>query len=183
MEVRLQGVTFTYPGRSRPALRGINLHIRPGERIAIVGANGSGKTTVAHLLLGLYLPDEGEITYDGVDSREAPIPLGARSGVLQKFQRYWLTVRENIGFGFLPRLDNDAALCAAAGAAGIDLWAGRRLSLGTPLGKPFGGTDLSGGQWQRPALARGGVYTRFYTAQAQWYRNDASPDRGGEVHE
>lgn len=155
VEIRLEGVSFTYPTGRRPALQGIDLHIRPGERVAIVGPNGSGKSTLAHLLLGLYLPTSGRITFDGVDAERAVFALGDRSGVFQRFQRYWFTVRENIGCGFLPALQDDAALCLAAEGAGLRLGHDQPLSLDTPLGKPFGGTDLSGGQWQRLAYARG----------------------------
>lgn len=144
MEIKLEAVSFTYPGGRQPALADVNLQIRPGERVAIVGTNGSGKSTLAKLLLGLYPPSSGRILWDG---GTAP---GRASAVFQLFQRYWLTVRDNLGFGYLPWLDDTARLQAAAQTADF-----QGADLESRLGKEFGGTDLSGGQWQRLALGRG----------------------------
>src|SRR6185437_2642407 len=100
-EIRFDAVGFTYPEAERPALRGPNLTIRPGERIAIVGENGAGKTTLVRLLLGLYRPTEGRILVDGVDLSElAPAAWYGRSGaVFQDFLRYQRTLRDNIAPG------------------------------------------------------------------------------------
>src|SRR5207245_2141062 len=72
--VRFEGVSFTYPGATRPALSGIDLHLQPGERIALVGENGAGKSTLARLLLGLFAPTEGRITIAGLDLRRIAAP-------------------------------------------------------------------------------------------------------------
>jgi ABC-type multidrug transport system fused ATPase/permease subunit len=160
--VRLEGVGFTYPGASQPALVNVNLHIRPGERVALVGENGAGKTTLAKLLLGLYRPTAGRITVAGVDLDEiAPDSWRARVGaVFQDFSRYALTARENIGFGRLDKLDDARAIEAAArmsSAAEFIERLPRRYE--TVLGKQFaGGHELSTGQWQKLAAAR--VYLR-----------------------
>ncbi len=160
--IKFNGVGFTYPDGAQPALADIDLHIRPGERVALVGLNGAGKTTLAKLLLGLYQPAAGAITIDGSDLHAiAPASWRAATGaVLQDFMRYDLTVRENIGFGQLARLDEHAAVAAAAqqsSAAGLIEHLPARYE--TVLGKEFeGGQDLSTGQWQKLALAR--VYLR-----------------------
>src|SRR5579859_306987 len=106
--IRFENVSFAYPGGDRPILHNINLHIRPGERIAIVGENGAGKTTLTYLLLGLYQPTEGRITVAGVDLRLLE-PTAWRQQVAAVFQestRFALTVQENIGFGQIDELDN-----------------------------------------------------------------------------
>lgn len=156
--IRFQAVTFTYPGASEPALREIDLHIRPGESLALVGENGSGKTTLIKLLTRLYLPDSGRILLDGLAledwDQEA---LRQRIGVIfQDFARYQFMVGENIGAGDVrffsdePRW-HDAAQKGMADGIIADLPHG----YATQLGKWFsGGQELSGGQWQKIALAR-----------------------------
>jgi ATP-binding cassette subfamily B protein len=156
--VRFEGVSFTYPGAPRPALSGIDLHLRPGERVAIVGENGAGKSTLARLLLGLYPPTAGRITVASEDLRRiAPPAWRARVGaVFQDYVRYALTARENIGFGRLEKLEDGGAIREAArlssAAAVIE---GLPDGYETLLGKEFaGGRDLSQGQWQKIAIAR-----------------------------
>src|SRR5690606_14266387 len=99
--IRFEHVTFTYPGASEPALYDINLHIRPGESLALGGQNGSGKTTLTKLLTRLYAPDSGRIRLDGVDLVEwDETTLRRRIGVIfQDFARYQLRVGENSGAG------------------------------------------------------------------------------------
>lgn len=163
LEIHLENVSFSYPGSARPTVRDVTLHVRPGEKIAILGENGSGKTTLANLLLGLYPATEGCVRFDGADARDVVFPLGARSAVFQSFVRYWLTIRQNIAFGFLPRLDDDAAVVAAAEVAIFHLAGGLMRRLNTPLGREFGGLELSGGLWQRLSVARGMVApARFF---------------------
>lgn len=152
----LEGVTFTHPGSTRPALRGVDLHIRPGERVALVGENGAGKTTLARLLLGLYRPTAGRILVDGADMATIdPVAWRRRcAAVLQEFVHYHLTARENVLLGDPGR--DPAAVCVATRASGADhVLADLPQGAQTPLGSGYAGArDLSGGQWQKLALAR-----------------------------
>ena len=253
ISVLAEGVTFSYPGAEAPALRGVDLRIRPGERVAVVGENGAGKTTLTKLLVGLYGPDAGSVRLDG---RAAGAARPRIAAVFQDFAAYQLTVRENVGFGDPARLTDDVALWAAlerADAADVAHRLPERLD--GYLGREFGETELSGGQWQRVALARaffrdadlllldeptaaldplaelalferfaqlaegrttvmishrlgavrladrvlvlqggeiveegphealvarGGIYARMFSAQAQWYREGAPRGAGGE---
>ena len=156
--IRLENVSFTYPGGDRPALANLDLTIRPGERVALVGENGAGKTTLIKLLLGLYRPTEGRIVVDGVDLNElAPDDWYQRFGtVFQDFVRYQTTVRENIVFGWLEGRDDAQALAATVARSGADeVVAALPDGLDTPLGKEYqAGVDLSVGQWQKLAIAR-----------------------------
>jgi ATP-binding cassette, subfamily B, bacterial len=151
-------VSFTYPGRVEPALEHLSLTVSPGERIALVGENGAGKSTFVKLLLGLYRPTTGRILVDGVDLREiASADWHRRIGaVFQEFARYQTTVRENIGFGWIDKLDDVALVEAAAARSGVSaLAAALPHGLDTPLGHEFrDGADLSVGQWQKLAIAR-----------------------------
>jgi ATP-binding cassette, subfamily B, bacterial len=154
----LQDVGFRYPGAPRWALRHISLRLRVGETVALVGPNGAGKTTLVNLLVRFYEPTEGRILLDGIDLRNyEPGDLRKRIGaVFQDFMRYDLTVRENIGFGDLTALGEEARLAAAATVSGASALIGR-LPRGYDqiLGRRFeGGANLSGGEWQRLALAR-----------------------------
>ena len=156
--IEAEGVTFSYPGSERVALRGASLRIEPGEVVALVGANGSGKTTLAKLLAGLYLPGEGQVCWDGRDTRELDRRgLLSRSAVVfQDFIRYALSAGDNIALGRHERAFDTGGIVRAAGQAGADRDIGS-LPEGydTLLGPAFfGGTDLSTGQWQRLALAR-----------------------------
>jgi len=156
--VRFEGVSFTYPGATEPALQGIDLHIRPGESLALVGQNGSGKTTLIKLLTELYRPDQGRILLDGTDLREWDADvLRQRIGVIfQDFARYQMRVGENIGAGDVRHFE-DAERWRVASDKGmasdfIDTLPG---GFEAPLGKWFNsGRELSGGQWQKIALAR-----------------------------
>lgn len=156
--IRFENVGFTYPGAERPALWSIGLHLRPGERIALVGENGAGKTTLARLLLGLYCPTQGRILVDGVDLREIDPAAWRRraAAVFQEFQQYHLTVRENIGFGDLERLHDLPAIERAGRLSGADaVVATMPAGYETPLGKAYEeGVELSLGQWQKLAVAR-----------------------------
>ncbi|HEU4881007.1 MAG TPA: ABC transporter ATP-binding protein, partial [Longimicrobium sp.] len=154
LAVRLDGVRFTYRGRTRPVLDGLTLEVPAGQSLAIVGENGAGKSTLIKLLCGLYEPDGGQIRYDGVHS---PLQARSRIGVIfQDFVRYKLPLRENVGFGNLALLRDEAALDAALrDAGGGDLLQALPAGWETVLSREFeGGADLSGGQWQRIALAR-----------------------------
>ncbi|WP_127579571.1 ABC transporter ATP-binding protein [Paenibacillus koleovorans] len=156
--IRAEGLTFAYAGMEKPALRELNFTIRPGETIAIVGENGSGKSTLVKCLLGLYSPDSGRILYDNVDLKElSPAELrGHVSAVFQDFVRYQFTVRENIGFGRMERMEDVAAMELAAARGGADeVIADLRGGYDAELGALFeGGRELSYGQWQKLALSR-----------------------------
>jgi len=156
--VRFEGVSFTYPGASQPALKEIDLHIQPGQSLALVGENGSGKTTLIKLLTRLYRPDKGRILLDGMDlehwEEEA---LRQRIGVIfQDFARYQFLVGENIGVGDVRFfLEQERWSEAAAKGMADGMIAGLPQGYETQLGKWFkGGLELSGGQWQKIALAR-----------------------------
>jgi ATP-binding cassette subfamily B protein len=139
-------------------LRGINLTMRPGEKIALVGHNGAGKTTLIKLLARLYDPTEGVILFDGIDIREVdPLDLRQKIGVIfQDFVRYHLAARENIGFGQIQAADQMDKVIGSARKSGAEAII-EKLPEGydTTLGRWFhGGHELSLGQWQRIALAR-----------------------------
>ena len=157
-EIVFKDVAFTYPGADRPALAGLNLTIRPGERIALVGENGAGKTTLVKLLMGLYRPTSGRILVDGMDLRElAPADWHRRFGtVFQHYLRLQATVRENVAPGAIAGSSDDLALAAAVARSGADEMAARLPGgLETPLGRDFhDGSELSVGQWQKLAIAR-----------------------------
>ncbi len=152
-----EDVEFSYPGADRPVLLGVSFEMRPGEGLALVGRNGAGKTTIVKLLLRLYDPTAGRITLDGVDLREYDLEdLRREMGVIfQDFVRYELTAGENIGVGDVRVLTNEWRLLEAAHQGGAaELVATLPEGLGTQLGREFGGRELSGGEWQKLALAR-----------------------------
>jgi ATP-binding cassette subfamily B protein len=156
--IRFEHVSFTYPGAEQPSLTDINLHIRPGESLALVGENGSGKTTLIKLLTRLYTPTSGRITLDGQDLADwEESALRQRIGVIfQDFTRYQLLVGENIGAGDV-RYFEDQHRWQEASDKGMATSFIESLPDGfrTPLGKWFkDGRELSGGQWQKIALAR-----------------------------
>jgi len=156
--IRFEGVCFTYPGADEPALRDIDLHIRPGESLALVGENGSGKTTLIKLLTRLYRPDQGRILLDGLDLDDwEEDSLRQRIGVIfQDFARYQFLVGENIGAGDVRYFSEQERWAEAATKGMAEEMIGRLpQGYGTQLGKWFaGGQELSGGQWQKIALAR-----------------------------
>jgi ATP-binding cassette subfamily B protein len=153
-----RNVSFRYPGSSRLVLNGLNFHFRPGERVALIGENGEGKTTIVKLLTRLYDPIEGQVLLDGVDLREYNLEdLYREVGVIfQDFMRYEMTARENIAVGRIDQLDDLSLLQQSAQKSMADEVVGR-LPRGYEqmLGRRFdGGVDLSGGEWQKVALAR-----------------------------
>jgi ATP-binding cassette subfamily B protein len=153
-----EDVVFSYPNSDRLVLDRLNLRIACGERIALIGENGQGKTTIVKLLTRLYDPTGGRILLDGVDLREYDIDdLNREIGVIfQDFMRYEMTVRQNIAIGRVDIGDPNGNIEAAARKSGADDLI-RRLPKGYDqlLGRRFeGGLDLSGGEWQKIALAR-----------------------------
>ena len=157
LAITAQDVTFTYPSRTDPVVKNVNLQIKAGEKIAIVGENGAGKTTLVKLLIGLYIPDAGEIyMVDGDIEKRTPEEVQNRvAAVFQDYAKFDLKLRENIGFGQLDAMSEDARLHAAAHQADIlDIHADLSDGWDGYLGRKFGDRDLSGGQWQKVALGR-----------------------------
>ncbi len=156
-DLRARDLTFIYPSRQKPSLSEINIETRAGQVVALVGENGSGKTTLAKLLAGLYLPQEGHITWGDQDLTTMDINLvrGRVAVLFQDFVHYFLSARENISMGRWERAGDEPAVREAAARSGAksfveDLPHGYDTYLGPQF---FGGSDLSGGQWQRVALA------------------------------
>ncbi|MGA7220280.1 MAG: ABC transporter ATP-binding protein [Candidatus Sulfotelmatobacter sp.] len=156
--VEFRNVSFSYPGNSRRVLDRINFQLHTGERLALIGENGQGKTTIVKLITRLYDPTEGQILLDGIDLREYDLEdLHREIGVIfQDFMRYEMTARENIAVGRIEEIDNLELLQGAAQKSLADHTI-ERLSQGYDqmLGRRFEqGVDLSGGEWQKVALAR-----------------------------
>ncbi|CAL9360432.1 Vitamin B12 import ATP-binding protein BtuD [Streptomyces sp. enrichment culture] len=156
-EIRVEEVVYQYPGKDRPAVDGVSLTLRRGQILAIVGANGSGKSTLTRLLTGIYLPDKGKVTWNGLDLAEVdPATVWADTGLVPQIFAQWpLRVRENVTLG-QPRTHDDGPVWEAVDAVGLrkaveDLPA----ELDTLLARDiFGGAELSGGEWQRLACSR-----------------------------
>jgi ATP-binding cassette subfamily B protein len=156
--IRIENVSFSYPGSEVPALNNISMHIKPGESLAIVGENGSGKTTLIKLLTRLYTPTQGNIYLEGLELRDWDIEtLRQKIGVIfQDFARYQLIVGENIGIGDVDNIENNEQVADAAKQGMADVFV-KDLPKGydTQLGTWFkDGKELSGGQWQKIALSR-----------------------------
>jgi ATP-binding cassette subfamily B protein len=153
-----RNVSFHYPGSSRLILDGLNFHLFPRERVAVVGENGQGKTTIVKLLTRLYDPVEGQVLLDGIDLREYDLEdLYRNIGIIfQDFMRYEMTARENIAVGRIEEIDNLPLLQHAAEKSMADEVIAKLSSrYDQMLGRRFdGGVDLSGGEWQKVALAR-----------------------------
>ncbi len=153
-----RNVSFRYPGTSRLVLDRLNFLLHPGERVALVGQNGEGKTTIVKLITRLYDPEEGQILLDGTDLRDYNLEeLHREIGVIfQDFMRYEMTAGENIAVGQIEQLPNLQLLRAAADKSMADqVIAKLPLKYDQMLGRRFeGGVDLSGGEWQKVALAR-----------------------------
>jgi ATP-binding cassette subfamily B protein len=161
--VRLEHVGFTYPGQDSAVLTDVCLTLEAGSTVAVVGENGAGKSTLIKLLTGMYRPTEGQITVDGRDLADiSPARWReATTGAFQDFVQFAMSLGDGVGAGDLPRIDDREAVLSAIGRAGAgDLVDGNNgqagaLGLDTLLGPYIGGRALSGGQWQRLALARG----------------------------
>jgi ATP-binding cassette subfamily B protein len=156
--ISFHNVSFCYPNTSTTVLRDINLTIKPGEVIGLVGENGSGKTTLVKLLCRFYDPTEGSITLDGVDFREFETTALRRhiSMIFQDYGRFHTTIRENIWFGDITLPYDDQNIAEAAIKAGADeMISGFKKGYDTVLGKWFEyGEELSIGELQKLALAR-----------------------------
>ena len=153
-----KNVSFGYPGRSKLVLENVNFRLEPGERIALVGGNGQGKTTIVKLLTRLYDVTSGHILLDGVDLREYDVDdlLKEVAVIFQDFMRYEMTASENIAMGRIEERNNPFRIRAAAlkslAEEVVHKLPNRYEQM---LGCKFsGGVDLSGGEWQKMALAR-----------------------------
>ncbi len=156
--IEFRNVSFAYPGTTRLVLKNFNFHLRPGERVALIGENGQGKTTIVKLITRLYDPTEGQILIDGIDLRDYDLEdLCHEIGVIfQDYMRYEMTARDNIAVGRIEERENLSRIAAAAEMSLANETI-ERLPEGMEqqLGRRFeGGVDLSGGEWQRMALAR-----------------------------
>jgi ATP-binding cassette subfamily B protein len=151
-------VCFAYPGTTRNVIDHLNLTLRPGERVALIGENGEGKTTLVKLMTRLYDPTGGQVLLDGVDLREYDLDdLYREVGVIfQDFMRYEMTARENIAVGRIEELPSTELIEGAAHKSLADeVIAKLPAKYDQMLGRRFlDGVDLSGGEWQKLALAR-----------------------------
>ena len=164
-----ENVGFRYPGSEQWAVRNVDLKLRPGERVALVGENGAGKTTITKLLARLYDPTEGRITLDGVDLKEYDLTsLRHAIGVIfQDFVRYDMRFDENIGVGEIESVRADlerkngtptAITAAAENSLAASLLPRFTQGYQQMLGRRFDdGVDLSGPEWQKIALARANI--------------------------
>ena len=152
-EIELRNVKFSYPNREDPALDGISLRIPAGEKVALIGRVGSGKTTIQKLMLGLYAPSDGAVLIDGIDLRQLdPADVRRNLGyVSQDVTLFYGTLRDNIAFG-LPYAD-DQAILAAAEIAGLIEFVNRHPR-GFDMQVGERGELLSGGQRQGVGIAR-----------------------------
>jgi ATP-binding cassette subfamily B protein len=153
-----ENVGFKYVESEKWALRHLSFTLHPGEKLALVGENGAGKTTIVKLLANLYQPTEGRILLDGVDLRDYdPVDLRREIGIIfQDFARFTMTAAENIAIGNIDAKEDDRRIEAAAQKSLADTVVETLpKKYAQLLGKRFaGGTELSGGQWQKVALAR-----------------------------
>lgn len=154
-EFKLENVQFSYPNAKEPALDGVNLTIRKGEKLALIGENGCGKTTLVKLLLGIYPASGGSISVDGFPLADIQKDSFWKkvSIVAQDFVSYKLTLRENVGISDLERMQDNEEIHRALDEAALPQLA--ELSPDTRMGREFDGMELSGGQWQKLAIARG----------------------------
>jgi len=157
--LRLEHVSFAYPGTSRVVLDDISVTLPAGAVVAIVGENGAGKTTLVKLLAKMYEPSSGSIFLDDTPLARVPAPEWRErlAGAFQDFFRFEFRARHTVGLGDVPRLDHEPAVVAAVDRAGANEVVARlTLGLDTQLGPTWpSGVELSFGQWQKLALARG----------------------------
>lgn len=156
-DIIFKNVCFTYPGSNKEALRNISVHIREGERIAIVGRNGSGKSTFVNLLCGFYAPSSGEVVVSGKHPFEEPLAVRKDvSAIFQDFAHYEDTIRQNVAISAPGKdLDDDAMMALADTVGAGSVIASRARGLDNVVGSySEQGNNLSGGQWQRIAIMR-----------------------------
>jgi len=157
--IEFKNVSFKYPTSENYILQNLSFKIDAGEKIALVGENGAGKSTIIKLLARFYDVTEGEILINGIDIKQLDLTAYYKLwGVLfQYFARYWFTLRENIGIGNIEDIKNSELIKAAGDKAGLDtilpkLPHGYENMMSTDF---TDGKDLSGGEWQKVGIARG----------------------------
>lgn len=153
--IQLRDVSFSYSGSDECVLSNVDLTIPVGSRIALVGRTGSGKTTLAHLLLGLFRPSSGALTLDGLPLNEEELPAwqGNCALVPQDIRLLDASIRDNVAFGSDPEeIDDDQVWAALEAAQFDDVVSAMPYGLFTMIGE--NGIKLSGGQRQRLSLAR-----------------------------
>lgn len=156
--IEFRDVSFQYPVSEEPVLKGVNFTIPAGKRVAIVGENGSGKTTIIKLIARFYDPNEGAVLIDGIDAREYDLD-SLRSNlsiVFQDYNRFDLTAGQNVGVGSVDDVESPSSIQAASQWSGADKFIDKLpKKYDTVLGKRFDeGVDLSGGEWQQVAISR-----------------------------
>ena len=155
--ISLRGVGFRYPRAARDALQDVDVDLPAGSLVAVVGAHGSGKSTLVKLLTGMYAPSTGSIEVDGSELTAPGVRAWRErtSACFQDYVRLPTTIREAVGIGDLTGLaDDDRIRTALARGGAEEVVARYPQGLETGLGGAGEGTELSGGQWQRLALAR-----------------------------
>jgi ATP-binding cassette subfamily B protein len=157
--IRLEHVSFAYPGTDRLVLDDVSLSLPAGAVVAVVGENGAGKTTLVKLIAKMYAPTAGRIFVDGVELARMPADQwrARLAGAFQDFFRFEFHARHTVGVGDVPRIDDDPAVVAAVDRAGAsDVVTHLLAGLETQLGPTWpDGVEVSFGQWQKLALARG----------------------------
>jgi ATP-binding cassette subfamily B protein len=157
--IRLEHISFSYPGTERRALEDVSVELPAGSVVALVGENGAGKSTLVKLLCRMYEPDAGRILVDGVELARMPAEKWRSrvAGAFQDFFRFEFRARQTVGLGDLNRLEDEPAVRAAVARAGAsDVVDGLSAGLDTQLGPTWpDGVEVSFGQWQKLALARG----------------------------
>ncbi|MFC7549387.1 ABC transporter ATP-binding protein [Plantactinospora sp. GCM10030261] len=194
--IEFHDVWFRYGDDHPWVLRGVSLRITYGETLALVGANGAGKSTMVKLLCRFYDPTRGTIRWDGVDLRDVPVAdLRRRIGVtFQDYMHYDLTGAENIGLGDLdglhdrPRIESAARMAGVHGALralpyGYDTLLSRTFMSGAENNTATVGVTLSGGQWQRLALARAFLRDRSDLLILDEPSAGLDPDAEAEIHQ
>lgn len=194
--IEFKNVSFKYPNTSSYVIKHLTFSINNQENVAIVGENGTGKSTIIKLLCRLYLPTEGEIRINGKNLSELSQEVFNKliSVVFQDFKKYSLSLRENIALGDVSKLNDDHSIYRAMKKGMIDENFGLKLS--SNLGKiEENGTNLSGGQWQKVAIARAGMRSSVFTildeptasldpiAESQLYENflQVSKEKGSII--
>ena len=157
-KIEMLDLTFCYPGQREPAVRGLNFTIKPGEKVALVGAGGSGETTIVKLLCGLYKISEGDILYDGTSIKDlARGELKNKISVLfEYFVKYDMSIRKNILLSDAEREYDKELYKGVLRATLLDRWLEKGCLNDTQiLGRLFGaGMEISSAHWQRIAVAR-----------------------------